>query len=113
SRPDASLRRCTRKWCAGRRPKSRPGFQPASRAASSCLPFAWKPMTTSWQARLSIAKWALADSGVPAREIARRLKPRGAHRRDVYDALRRLGAADADDEEQVVEEEADDDGPAT
>ncbi|HXC52558.1 MAG TPA: 16S rRNA (cytidine(1402)-2'-O)-methyltransferase [Candidatus Limnocylindrales bacterium] len=56
---------------------------------------------------------ALADSGVPAREIARRLKPRGAHRRDVYDALRRLGAADADDEEQVVEEEADDDGPAT
>ncbi len=55
----------------------------------------------------------LADSGVPAREIARRLKPRGAHRRDVYDALRRLGAAGAEDEEQVVDGDADDGGPAT
>lgn len=33
----------------------------------------------------------LHDLGLPAKEIAARLKPRGAHRRDVYEVLRRLG----------------------
>ena len=35
---------------------------------------------------------ALASQGLAAREIAARLKPRGAHRRDVYEALRRIGS---------------------
>ena len=34
---------------------------------------------------------ALAAAGMPAREIAAALKPRGAHRRDVYASLRRGG----------------------
>ena len=33
----------------------------------------------------------LHDMGLPAKEIAARLKPRGAHRRDVYEALKRFG----------------------
>jgi 16S rRNA (cytidine1402-2'-O)-methyltransferase len=32
----------------------------------------------------------LAAQGLPAKEIAARLKPRGAHRRDVYEALRQI-----------------------
>ncbi|HYC00187.1 MAG TPA: 16S rRNA (cytidine(1402)-2'-O)-methyltransferase [Candidatus Limnocylindrales bacterium] len=33
---------------------------------------------------------ALLEAGMPARDIAAALKPRGAHRRDVYDVIRRL-----------------------
>ena len=40
---------------------------------------------------------ALARAGMAAREIAARLKPRGAHRREVYDALRRIGSDEAED----------------
>ncbi|HEY2775127.1 MAG TPA: 16S rRNA (cytidine(1402)-2'-O)-methyltransferase [Candidatus Binatia bacterium] len=36
---------------------------------------------------------ALSARGVPAREIAAELKPRGAHRREVYEALRKLASA--------------------
>lgn len=39
----------------------------------------------------------LSAQGLPAKEIAARLKPRGAHRRDVYEALRRIGGDAADD----------------
>jgi len=35
---------------------------------------------------------ALASQGLAAREIAARLKPRGAHRREVYEVLRRIGS---------------------
>ena len=37
---------------------------------------------------------ALASQGLSAREIAAQLKPRGAHRRDVYAALQRIGTVD-------------------
>lgn len=40
---------------------------------------------------LEAAVLRLHDIGLPAKEIAARLKPRGAHRRDVYEVLRRLG----------------------
>lgn len=40
---------------------------------------------------LEAAVRRLHDGGLPAKEIAARLKPRGAHRRDVYEVLRRLG----------------------
>jgi len=38
----------------------------------------------------------LASQGLPAREIVARLKPRGAHRRDVYEVLRRIGSEAVD-----------------
>jgi 16S rRNA (cytidine1402-2'-O)-methyltransferase len=39
----------------------------------------------------------LAGEGLPAKEIAAKLKTRGAHRRDVYEALRRLSEPAEDD----------------
>jgi 16S rRNA (cytidine1402-2'-O)-methyltransferase len=42
---------------------------------------------------------ALSADGLPAKEIAAKLKPRGAHRRDVYEALRRLGSDDESETE--------------
>ena len=41
---------------------------------------------------LEAAVALLAGQGFAAKEIAARLKPRGAHRRDVYEVLKRLGA---------------------
>jgi 16S rRNA (cytidine1402-2'-O)-methyltransferase len=43
---------------------------------------------------LEAAVRRLHDLGLAAREIAARLKPRGAHRREVYEVLRRLGAGE-------------------
>lgn len=37
---------------------------------------------------------ALAEEGLPAKEIAAKLKPRGARRREVYEALRRVGSGE-------------------
>lgn len=51
---------------------------------------------------------ALASEGLPAKEIAARLKGRGAHRRDVYDALRHLSGANADD--PAADDDQGDDG---
>lgn len=45
---------------------------------------------------LETAVQHLHDLGLPAKEIAARLKPRGAHRRDVYEVLRRLGGEGAE-----------------
>lgn len=49
----------------------------------------------------------LAAQGLPAREIAARLKTSGAHRRDVYAVLRGVGARNAEESPRPDEEDDD------
>ncbi|MFN2375808.1 MAG: 16S rRNA (cytidine(1402)-2'-O)-methyltransferase [Candidatus Binatia bacterium] len=48
---------------------------------------------------------ALAAEGLPAKAIAARLKGRGAHRREVYDALRHLSGAGSGEDDAGTDED--------